>query len=129
MHFLLMTAILACAATSAAIPVYASAPDGVAAIYADGGALFALGTDGRSWTLVMANLTGWLPTGWPGLPPGVAVEQVADWSVRFLTTSSGARWEFNLDPDLLCWVLIPPLPSAPVPAHGSSLGHVKGLFR
>lgn len=126
---LLLIVVLLFASTSTAVPLNTSAADGMAAIYADGGVIYALGTDGQSWVLVMANLTGWLPTGWAGLPDGVAIGDVADWSVRFLTTNSGARWQFNLDPDLLRWVPVPPLPNAPVSAQGSSMGGVKGLFR
>jgi len=126
---LLVAACLLFASTATAVPVNPTSPDGVAAIYADGNTLFALDTNGQSWKLVMANLTGWLPTGSSGLPNGVAIGDVADWNVNFLTLNNGARWQYNLDPDLMRWVPVPPLPSAPVTAHGSSLGGVKVLFR
>lgn len=126
---LLLTTCLLFVSTAAAVPVNPTSPDGVAAIYADGNTLFALDTNGQSWKLVMANLTGWLPTSSSGLPNGVTIGEVADWTVNYITLKDGARWQYNLDPDLMRWVPVPPLPSAPIPAHSSSLGGVKSLFR
>lgn len=117
------------ASTSQAVPVDPNAPDGVAAVYSDGGALYALGADGQSWILVMANLDGWLPTTWPSLPPGMAVADISDWTTRYLVTSDGVRWMYNLEPLVMAWVEVPPLPGGVIGNSQGSLGDAKSLFR
>ncbi len=128
-RFLFAVAALLSVSTATAVPLNLSAADGIAGTYVDGLNLYVIGIDGRTWVLSAANLTGWLPTTYPGLPEGVRIADVADWNARFLATNSGARWQYNVDPAVMGWVRVPPLPSAPVPALGQSLGAVKGLFR